>query len=164
MHSSALCYPQSSGSTGCYILEKYCRCLIITLCTNTSSLPLISNYPYCSVPDLQRIRSMKNKLKQIALKYLNKIIYKKKIHKTIKILHVNTSNVFLEILVVALFFTLSQMLYSPENPCVFLPDCIQGAVEPIVRFRLLHVNHCLLIGSENTTYTYYIMKWNKCQW
>lgn len=104
MHSSALHLPQSTGSTGCYTLEKLCRCLIITRCINTSSLPLISNYPHCSAPDLERIRNMKNKLKQIALKYLNKMIVK--FARPWKYCRGNISNAFSKNLAVALFFIL----------------------------------------------------------
>lgn len=64
---------------------------------------------------------------------------------------------------VILFFTLSQLSNSPENPHVLLPDCVQGAAESMLSFRLLDGNHSLLVDLENTTHSYYIKNHNNCQ-
>lgn len=63
----------------------------------------------------------------------------------------------------SLFFPLSQLLHTPEDPHVFLPGQIQDAAESMLSLRLFDVNHFLLVDPENTTHTYYTTKPNKCQ-
>lgn len=60
-------------------------------------------------------------------------------------------------------YSFSSLLQSPEVPCVFLPDGIQGTAESMLHFRSFDVNHFLLGDPEYTIHTHYTMKHNKCQ-